>query len=823
MKVPQPSTSLASPLYPALAGDPDRLYRLLPADLRRRDQEGDAVLQALLQILGAQYNLLEADIQQLYDDFCVETCRPELLPYLGDLLGFHLPRTSAGVEVGGSADSARASRQASLTRRLIGSLIPTRRRKGTIAELRRIVRDFGGASSFVVETLFRIERTPAVRRPVHFPLASSEFGPALRERRGLSSPFAWLPLTAEVRRVRTEPETTPGRAHPDGIEVHLGRLRSYPIVKSPAYCVESDDSTYLQLGTFDPLGGTIPLLTRELNAPGPGEAISPAHFVYPIDRRVMTSRLLNYYGPGKSLEVWFDNKPWPSQRILVVDLPGKNGKWSIPAATIATGMLLIDPQRGRLALRLKAPGKTHPATTLGRSSALTLTNAAQQPSEADAVAEQKSARIQDSRFQVSYFAGLIGKIGGGYPRRLRDIADGEQYIRVQIDGESTLQNPKESDGPRIAVSLNEALDWFEKQPEKSRVVIELIDSRTYLWEREKVTVPEGARLTIRAASEVRPLIWCRDRKPYFADRIKFEAGGQGARLVLEGLKIAGRAVHLEHDLRTSIRDTTLVPGWIPNSSSDDVGRFNPASLTLHGCQAGVTIDRSIMGRIQVDPQQLTEPVPLVIRDSIIDAGPALEPGAGPVLEAEMALSGPNKQDGGSTLPYAYAVMLMRNTTVLGKIRVHQIALAENSLFTGVLQAARRQTGCVRFCYLPLESATPPRYRCQPDLSRAYLRRQFRSSSASETTNAASLASQLDAVSKRLVPCFASRRYGDPTYAALHSSIAPEIRLGAEDGGEMGAFHDLDLPIRDLELIDRLTENVPAGLDVRLIIHPRNVS
>jgi hypothetical protein len=38
-----------------------------------------------------------------------------------------------------------------------------------------------------------------------------------------------------------------------------------------------------------------------------------------------------------------------------------------------------------------------------------------------------------------------------------------------------------------------------------------------------------------------------------------------------------------------------------------------------------------------------------------------------------------------------------------------------------------------------------------------------------------------------------------------------IRRGADDGGEMGAFHFLLAPLRETDLLVRLQEYLPAGL------------
>ena len=69
---------------------------------------------------------------------------------------------------------------------------------------------------------------------------------------------------------------------------------------------------------------------------------------------------------------------------------------------------------------------------------------------------------------------------------------------------------------------------------------------------------------------------------------------------------------------------------------------------------------------------------------------------------------------------------------------------------------------------------------------------------------------------RLIPQFTSIRYGSPGYAQLALSCAVEIRRGAEDESEMGAFHDLFQPQREANLWARLEENTPAGMDAGIL-------
>jgi hypothetical protein len=134
---------------------------------------------------------------------------------------------------------------------------------------------------------------------------------------------------------------------------------------------------------------------------------------------------------------------------------------------------------------------------------------------------------------------------------------------------------------------------------------------------------------------------------------------------------------------------------------------------------------------------------------------------------------------------------MRRSTVFGQMQVHSVELAENSIFMGKLYAVRRGIGCVRFCYVTPGSRTPRRFRCQPDLVGA-------------------------AEQDRVRPEFTSVRYGTPGYCQLALSCAIEIRQGADDGSEMGVFHDLFQPQREAMLRARLNEFTPAGMESGII-------
>jgi hypothetical protein len=146
--------------------------------------------------------------------------------------------------------------------------------------------------------------------------------------------------------------------------------------------------------------------------------------------------------------------------------------------------------------------------------------------------------------------------------------------------------------------------------------------------------------------------------------------------------------------------------------------------------------------------------------------------------------------------------------VFGIVDVHAIALAENCIFTGCVNVARRQIGCMRFCYVPCHCRTPRRYRCQPDGAIAEVRRRI--------TDADRLHAEIHSEQLRLRPQFTSERYGTPAYAQLGPRCAAEIVRGADDGSEMGAYHDLYQPQRAANLRARLAQFTPAGMHVGLL-------
>jgi hypothetical protein len=140
--------------------------------------------------------------------------------------------------------------------------------------------------------------------------------------------------------------------------------------------------------------------------------------------------------------------------------------------------------------------------------------------------------------------------------------------------------------------------------------------------------------------------------------------------------------------------------------------------------------------------------------------------------------------------------------------VHAIDLAENCIFNDCVHVARRQLGCMRFCYVPSGCRTPRRHACQPDLVMQAVRDKI----ADTALQAAESACE----QIRVRPQFTSIRYGKPGFAQLALTCAEEIKRGADDESEIGVFHDLFQPQREANLRVRLEEFTPAGMNVGII-------
>jgi hypothetical protein len=747
----------------------ERLYELLPVIYRQRDAEQGCALRDLLSVIAEQVGVVEQDITQLYENWFIETSEDWVVPYIGDLIGYRVVH-EAGEPGEVTTPRAKLRNKILIPRREVANTIRYRRRKGTLWLLELLANNVAGWPARAVEFYKLLGWTQSMnhRRLDRGRTVDLRQGDALDL---LDGPFDELAHTVDVRRISSH--RTQGRYNIPSVGLFVWRLKTYSVTNTSACALEDvGDHCF----TFSVLGNDAPLYNNPQSEDEPTDIAGQMNLPIPIRRRAFETRKTDYYGEGKSLQIWRRDardtarRPILPDEIVVADLTD----WHyLPRR----GKVAVDPELGRIAF----PPGDWPRRGVW----------------------------------VSYRYGFSADIGGG--EYDRPLSQPSQYTLYRVGADEELKR------------INAALAKWEQDREQAdeqqkealrNAVIEITDNGVYV-EQINIELEENHSLQIRAANRARPIIRLLDWHTDLPDDLSVVLA-PGSRFVLDGLLVAGRGVQVRdkeveetgqgqaqllaqqeqsQPTSVSIRHSTLVPGWELDPDCEP-GRPSEPSLELINTRACAVIEHSIVGSIQVVQDEVKEdPVPILVSDSIVDAtgvdcdDPRCE-----------ALGAPG-------WPLAHALLTIRRCTVLGHVYAHAIDLAENSIFMGRVKVGRRQRGCMRFCYVTPGSRTPRRYNCQPDLVEQPIQAQFRVNEISKDQRDRALERER----LRVRPQFNSVRYGTPTYCQLAHSCAEEIKCGADDESEMGVFHDLYQPQRMANLRARLDEYTPAGMDAGIIL------
>ena len=326
-------------------------------------------------------------------------------------------------------------------------------------------------------------------------------------------------------------------------------------------------------------------------------------------------------------------------------------------------------------------------------------------------------------------------------------------------------------------------------------IVEIDDNGRYAHEETLSFVVEAdARLEVRAANEHQPTI-------ILTNDVRIELH-PGSELTLNGLMIAGRCVVAAAGSGTgaaalALRHCTLVPGLALTQAGKP--RFpDQPSLVVNAPGATVEIDHCILGGVRSGRETAIK-----ITSSIVDA----------MGDEQVALSADNGIAAGG-------VLSLLNSTVVGRVHTSRLEEASNSILMALPATSgpwkhpvisdQNQHGCVRFCFLPPNSIVPRRYRCQPDL--AVEEALLQADQAAGSLSAPQRRSITDATQSRVRPVWTTMRYGQPAYGQFGRSCPSELRTGAEDEAEMGAFHDVFAAQRERDLRIRLQEYLRFGLE-----------
>jgi hypothetical protein len=632
------------------------------------------------------------------------------------------PAIDPGLAADNLTPSGRARARVIFPRADVAHAIRNRRRKGTLALLEILVAEAAGWPARAVE-FFRLLRWSQDAADGHRHRAR-----LADVRNGdaldlLESPFDAVAHTANVRRIKSNRGI--GRHNIQSVGVFVWRLRSYKVTTTKAYCREDEGPNAF---TFSVLGNDAPLFINPIAETSPSAIAGELSLPGPIRRRALARHQSDYIENSFAISAPGWPRPGVVPKLVAADLS------DLSAYRPRRNTIAVDPVLGRM---LFPPD---------------------QPPREGVV--------------VSYRYGFSADMGGGeYPRSLSE-PPGALIIRIGPGAHSTIQD-----------ALHE---WTEKAPKDA--VIEFTASGVFV-EPIVIDIPEGRSLELRAASGVRPVIRLIDWQTDRADSLLIN-GAAKSRCVLDGLLITGRAVRVTGSLTDfTIRHSTLVPGW---GLEHDCTPRRPAdpSLEIFSATVALHIEHSIIGSIQVSipaPDGAPAPASPESSDLARCIGYHVDPLCFEVSDSILdATSVDREAIGAPGCAVAHVCLTIVRTTVFGQLQVHALTLGEDSIFDGVVFVARRQIGCVRFCYVAPGSRTPRRFECQPHDNNG------------------------------VEPLFNSQRYGRPDYAQLALDCPDEIAAGASDQSEMGAFHDLYQPQRKELLKARLDEAVPAGMEAGVI-------
>ncbi|WP_141340283.1 hypothetical protein [Bradyrhizobium sp. USDA 3458] len=576
--------------------------------------------------------------------------------------------------------------------------------------------------------------------------------PDLRNWRGLESiAGAFDPFTRTVD-LRSIARAD-GRYGFSNIGLHLWRLQAFLREASPATVV--DHRRHL----FSPLGAPVPLFTLPVSEQRITHIATPLNVPAPISCRALDADLAGESGTAPPRAI-YGRDVGGARQSVIVSLDGVELRADeVQACNLAddAGTWAHLPAAGE-------PVAIDPE--LGRI--------ALPPDRLGAVS-------------VTYHYGFSAAIGGG------------SYDRALGFGEPTATRPLLTVPSSNHANIQSALDALPA----AGGIVEIADNGRY-EEALTIAAAAGAMIELRAAN------WAQPHLSLSADLTV--TGGEGARVTLDGLLVSAFAVVVPasggNALESlTIRNCTLVPG----RSLDSTGQpQQPGAISLNLALPGAKLNMSacISGPLAIAPESEAS-----VEDSILDAA-----AADPTAAAEgIAYGGPALAGFGGALS-------LRAVTTFGKLAAVRFDLVSNSILDAKLRggdawpapvwAERQQVGCMRFSFVPRGSITPRRYRCQPQLSidDAVAARKNATGAAVPQAEREAIAAR---VARRMLPSFVAHRYGRPTYGQLRRSTPVEIRTGASDEAEQGAFHLLLAPQREANLMIRLEEYLRFSLEAGL--------
>lgn len=651
------------------------LFARLPGHIRSLDAGEGRPLQALMAVLSDELGIIESDLDQLYDNWFIETCEPWVLPYIGGLIGA-TPMRDIGED------------QAGLLRAYVANLLQYRQAKGTAAAVEQVARDLSGWPVVAVEFFQRVALSQHVNalRPQAVVFADVRNARAAKVSR---SPFSTMAHSAAAG----TPDGYAGRYGLPNLGLFIWRQMAAPLWPllgpgdiyrgGPIAMPVQPKAQFPGLFRVDPLERDMPLVNRPDADLSIAARVTPKEVPLPITRDALAMALDTLRLTGTSPGNWFEQSP-PLQILLNgAEVPAENlfccnletaqdGSFRRP---VNAGEVLVDPELGRVSLH-----------------------------KDDEAKRLETAFAHSAPFEIG---------GGAYDRRgsvatwLSDFVIPQAAPPFQIGVARSLGLRNDGTG-QVVGTMKEALaawDAFAAATPNARGIIAVMDNADpYTWQAagRKIALPAGSRLAIVAAdwpatrldgiSQPRPVgqLTPMHRRPIFGGEIDVTAADAGesepAMLVLDGIVMRRRIVLKPSGDLGALRLYNCSVG----ANGPDLG----SAVTNQGDNARLHMvaERCILGRC--DLGQATGA--LMLDRCVIDEDLTAN-GAPPSIVSLKA----EQMDA-----------TICGSTLFGKASMRSI-FAENSILLGPITLAHRQTGCVRYCFTRANSQLPRRYACVP--------------------------------------------------------------------------------------------------------------
>jgi hypothetical protein len=466
--------------------------------------------------------------------------------------------------------------------------------------------------------------------------------------------------------------------------------------------------------------------------------MSEADAPQPISRRRFDLNTADFY-PG-SIELIADGVPVNVGQIVCANLTETaKGVCRVPSGKIA-----IDPELGRIQYAADVP--------------------------------------LAGQLRVTYSYGLAAQIGGGPYNRAANLTPPGNPAMFAVVGSAAYP------------TLESAVAAWNALPAGSAGIIVLPNYESYaidLTGANAIQVSAQSQLLIAAADvsqQGAPPEWNKSRVTLTGD---IEVAGLPLPVLADGLaapmgQVQFSGIWLAGEMRMSgqafclqIADSTLTPGRSLNRQGEAAFAGEPS---LSGSAIGASV---CMARVVTGPIALPPSCSVRIQGSIVDAGSPFCP----------AFAGPDLASPGAPLH-------IEDSTVVGRVWTELMSLASNTIFwarlgrrdpwQAAVWASQRQTGCVRFCWLPFDSLVPRRYECLPP----------------------------DATSQpALLPQFITLRFGEPGYCLLSGDVPLAIWKGADNGSQIGVYQQIQETEAVTNIQIRSAEYLPANLERGVFLIP----